>query len=134
MIKYEDETYLTTAEASKYIGKNTTAFRQFMTRNNIPRRKLGGRLFFAVKDLNGYFARRSGLPHFEASNITYDDVYTIDQLKSIMLTTAQYIYSFLKSNNITRYKDNADQTLFDKREIDAVLSALKTPQEDASDL
>jgi excisionase family DNA binding protein len=122
MIKYENETYLTTDEAANFLGKSTSNFRQFIQRNDLPRRKLGGRLYFPTNELDGYFARRSGYPHFEKTDLTTDEVYTIDQLKDIFLTTKSHIYNFLKHHKITRYKDNFDRTLFDRAELDSVLN------------
>jgi excisionase family DNA binding protein len=132
MIKYEDESYLTTNEASKYMGKTVTAFRQFIARNTISRRKLGGRLYFPLKELDGYFAKRSGdrYEHFESRGISYNEVMTIDQLQTSMMTTKQNLYHFLNKNNIQRYKDNANRTLFNRAQIDALLGKFLHPNVD----
>jgi len=127
MIIYENETYLSTDEASNYIGKTTTNFRQFIARNPLPRRKLGGRLYFPVKELNGYFAKRAGMAHFESTIKDLDQVYTVEQLGKIFLTTKANIYSFLKKNGIQKYKDNFDRTLYDRAQIDAILNNSLTP-------
>lgn len=131
MIKYENETYLDTDEAARFLGKSQTSFRQFFYRNNFPRRKLGGRLYFPQKTLEGFFARRSGLAHFESSKLSFDQVYTLDQLIDIFLTSKQNIYQFVMRHKITRYKDNTDRTLYDKAQIDDMLNKLK---EDVADI
>ena len=125
MIKYEDKNYLDTNEAAKFLGKTSTAFRQFIQRTPFPRRKLGGRLYFLHDDLHGYFAKESGYTHFESSGLKYDAVYSLEQLQKIILTTKQNIYHFLKKNNIPRYKDNFNTTLFHKAEINSALISVK---------
>ena len=131
MIKYEDKNYLDTNEAATFLGKTTTAFRQFIQRRPFPRRKLGGRLYFAYTDLYGYFAKESGCEHFEPSGLKYTDVYSLEQLQKVILTTKQNIYHFLKVKNIPRYKDNFNKTLYNKAHITA---ALKKLSKDVSDL
>lgn len=126
MIKYENETYLTTDEAAKYLGKSTSAFRQFLYRNKLTRRKLGGRLYFPKNILDGYFAKRRNYEHFESTDLSYDDVYTMDQLRDIFLTSRQNIYNFVNRHQIKRYKDNTNQTLYDKAHVDEMLGGLKT--------
>lgn len=123
MIIYENEKYLTTDEASKFLGKTTSSFRQFMARNAIPRRKLGGRLFFPLKQLDGWFAKRAGYPAFESTGLSFDQVYTIEQLGKVFLTTKTHIYHFLNTHKIKRFKDNYDRTLFDRAQIDNILNA-----------
>ncbi|MBW1812635.1 MAG: helix-turn-helix domain-containing protein [Deltaproteobacteria bacterium] len=126
MIKYEDKNYLNTNETAKFLGKTTTAFRQFLQRKKFPRRKLGGRLYFLQDDLHGYFARQAGdtYAHFEASGLGYHNVYSLEQLQKIILTTKQNIYHFLKKNNVTRYKDNHNKTLYNRAEIEILLGKL----------
>lgn len=125
MIKYEDENYLTTEEAAKYLGKSSTAFRQFFYRNDIFRRKLGGRLYFPQKVLDGYFAKTNKMTHFESSGLSYDEVYSMAQLQDIFLTSKQNIYAFIKRHNIERLKDNTNQTLYHKAQVDEMLAGLK---------
>jgi len=130
MIKYENETFLNSEETSKYLGKNLTAFRQFMYRNNLPRRKIGGRLYFKVTDLNGYFANKTAHVHFETSGLRYDDVYTMEQLLKIFLTTKQNVYSFVSRHKIKKYKDNTGKTLYERLPIDAILKGEPTTADD----
>ena len=132
MIKYEDETYLTTEEAARFLGKTVTAFRQFIYRNTIPRRKLGGRLYFPVKKLNGYYANRADYKHFESTGLAYEEVYTMDELLKIFLTTRQHVYSWVSRHNIKRYKDNTGRTLYNKVQINKLLDRLK--EENTDDL
>ena len=128
MIKYENKTYLTTNETAKYLGKNSTSFRQFIQRTTFPRRKLGGRLYFELSVLDGYFARKAGdqYKHFESSGLSYEEVLTFDQLQEILMTTKQNLYYFTLRHEIQRYKDNANRTLLDKVKIMKILSQLKT--------
>jgi hypothetical protein len=127
MIKYEDQIYLTTEEASKFLGKNTTSFRQFYYRSNLPRRKMGGRLYFAQNDLDGLFVKE-GHHHFEKSGLGYDEVYTLEQLLDIFMTTKQHVYGVMKRLKIKRYKDNTGKTLFDKQQLDNRLNEVKNQE------
>lgn len=124
MIQYENQVYLTTEEAAKFLGKNTTSFRQFYYRSKLPRRKLGGRLYFAQKDLDGLFAGGK-YRHFEKSGLSYGEAYTIEQLIGIFLTSKQNIYAFIARNKITRYRDNTGKTLYNKEQIDKCLNQVK---------
>jgi len=135
MIKYENETYLNTEEAANYLGKNITAFRQYFYRSKMSRRKLGGRLYFAIKDLDGVFAD-DRFKHFEKSGLSYDEVYTIDQLLGIFMTTKQYVYTFVSRRKIKRYKDNTNKTLYNRQQVDEYLDGVKngTPDEAVNDL
>ncbi|MBW1672049.1 MAG: helix-turn-helix domain-containing protein [Deltaproteobacteria bacterium] len=128
MIKYEGKTYLNTEEASQFLGKNTASFRQFYYRSKLPKRKLGGRLYFAQQDLDGLFAKK-GFAHFEPSGLGYDDVYTIEQLLNIFMTTKQHVYHLLARSKVRRYKDNVNKTLYNKQDIDLHLNKMSSNKE-----
>lgn len=128
MIKYEGKTYLTTEEASQFLGKNTASFRQFYYRSKLPKRKLGGRLYFAQNDLDGLFAKK-GFAHFEPTGLGYDEVYTVKQLLAIFMTSKQHVYHLLARIKVRRYKDNANTTLYNKQDVDQHLNLMENNEE-----
>lgn len=125
MIIYDNEKYLSTHEAAHYIGRNISAFRQLINRTKeFPRRKLGGRLFFPLSEIYGWFARRRGFPHLEAHQISYDDLYTLDDIRAIFGgSSAQNAYGFIARHGITRYCDNTGAVYYPKKEIHRILDA-----------
>lgn len=133
MIKYENENYLTTEEAARYLGKTSTAFRQFYYRSKLPRRKLGGRLFFAAKDLEQLYVN-DRFASFQTSGLTREQVYDLNQLLEIFLTSRQYIYNWVSRNGIKRYKDRTGKTLYNRAQIDAILNGVVNAGEDVDDI
>jgi len=136
MILYDNEKYLSTTEASHYVGKNISAFRQFINRNqDFPRRKLGGRLCFPLSELFGWFAKKRNLDHLESSSLNYDDVYSLGDIRGIFNDcSVQHVYDFIKKNNITRYCDNANVVYYSKAQVQTLLDSKLKNKGDASDV
>jgi len=123
MIEYEGQTLATSREAASILGKTMTAFRQFMVRNKLERRKLGGRLYFDVSYLNTYYTKTKGIESFEDTDYDTGEMVSWPELHRILPVSKQHLYALARKGVLERYITREGVILCTKRSIEKFLGA-----------
>lgn len=132
MIEYNGEKLLNSKEAAVMLDRSTDGFRQLVARKRITPRRINGRLFFPVDEINTYFPRRKKLPAFSQltkDQLAADTFFSFEHVRDVLNYSPGYLHQLIKKKRLTACCTVDGQILVAKSSLDDFLGV-----SDADDL